>query len=78
MRGDRTHVLVLNVLEQFELSVSSFAENWGAEWLHDLLYRDRSTCKLVFGRTRGDRAAGRADDKIGMMQAYQTRPKAPF
>ena len=53
-RGDRTHVFVLNVLEQFELSVSSFAKNRGAEWLHDLLYRDRSACKLVFRGTRRD------------------------
>jgi hypothetical protein len=51
VRDERTHVFVLNVLEEFEFSVSSFAENWGAEWLHDLLYRDRSTCKLVFRRT---------------------------
>lgn len=69
---------MLNVLEQFELSVRSFAKNWGAEWLHDLLYRNRSTCKLVFGRTRGDRVVGRAGDEIGIVLAHQTRPKAPF
>jgi hypothetical protein len=43
---------MLNVLEEFELSVSSFTENWGAEWLHDLLYRNRGTGELVFSRTR--------------------------
>lgn len=75
---DQTHVLVLNVLEQFELSVGSFAKNRGAEWFHDLLYRDGSTCELVLGRTRGDRAVGRAARWIGWMSAHQTSPKAPF
>ena len=49
---DGTHVLMLDVLEQFELTVSSFAENGGTERFHDLLYRNRSPCELVFGRAR--------------------------
>jgi hypothetical protein len=72
-RGDGTHVLVLNVLEEFELSVGSFAEDGGAERLHDLLYRDRSACELVLGGTREWWVAGHRRGRDG----YQTRPNAP-
>ena len=35
-----TDVLVLDVFKELELAIGSFAKHRGAEWLHDLLYRD--------------------------------------
>ena len=41
---------MLNVLQEFELSVRPFAEHWRAERFHDLLDSDRCSCELVLGR----------------------------
>lgn len=42
-----THVLVTDVLEQFELAVSTLGEDGGGEGLHDLLDGHRSVGELV-------------------------------
>lgn len=42
-------VLVTDVLEQFEFTVSSLGENWSGEGLHDLLDGHRCVCELVVG-----------------------------
>ena len=38
------------MLEELELSVGAFAEDGGAEGLHDLLDRDGRSCELILGR----------------------------
>ena len=38
------------VLEQFQLSVGTLGEHWGAERFHDFLDCDGLTSELVFGR----------------------------
>lgn len=45
-----TDILVLEMLQELQFSVSPFAENGGAEGLHDLLYRHGCPCKLILGR----------------------------
>lgn len=47
----RTHVLVLEMLEQLELAVSSLCEHRGAERLHNLLDGDMLVGELISGRT---------------------------
>jgi hypothetical protein len=44
---ERTDVFVLNMLEEFELAISAFGKNGGAEGFHDLLYGDGCACELV-------------------------------
>jgi hypothetical protein len=44
------NILVLYVLEELELTVCSFAQNWGTEGLHNLLDGNRRPSKLVLGR----------------------------
>ncbi len=51
-RGHKTHVLVLNMFQQLEFAISSFAEDRSAEGFHDLLNRDGGACELVLCRTR--------------------------
>ena len=50
-----THVLVPQMLQQLQLSVSPLAQNWGREGLHDLLDGDRGSSELVLGGTIGSR-----------------------
>jgi len=52
--GNETYVLVLNVLEEFEFAVGSLTEDGCAEGLHDLLYRHRGSCELIFRGAGGD------------------------
>ena len=66
-KGKPTHIFVLNVLEEFELTVGTFGEDGRAEGFHDLLDGDRCTCELVLCRTdksceRGLREDGRLKD----------------
>lgn len=50
------------MLEEFELAVGTLAEDWSAEWLHDLLDRHRRVCELIFrgtgSRTNGQHPTG--------------------
>jgi len=46
-----THVLVLDVFQKLQLAVRSLAKDWRAEGLHDLLYRNRGPCELIFRGT---------------------------
>lgn len=68
-----TYILVLDVLEQLELAVGSFAEDWRAERFHDLLDSDRGTCELVLGRT----GTNEENEGWGTRNAHHTRPNAP-
>lgn len=47
----RTDILVLNVFEEFELTVGAFGEDGRAEGFHDLLDGDGCTCELILCRT---------------------------
>jgi hypothetical protein len=49
-RLNSTDILVLQVLEELQLTICSFRQHWGREWFHDLLDRDALAGKLVFGR----------------------------
>ena len=49
----RLHVFVLDVLEEFELAVCSFAQNGCAEGFHDLLNRNGCAGELISGRAGG-------------------------
>jgi hypothetical protein len=46
----RTHVLVLNVLQELELAICPLGEDWGAEGFHNLLDSHGRACELVLGR----------------------------
>jgi hypothetical protein len=72
--SEPSHVLVLDMLEQFELAIGALGENRGAERLHDLLDRDRGPRELVFRRTGYDQFEFGSSRRRRM---YQTRPKAP-
>ena len=48
-RASNTNVLVLEMLEEFELSVCALRQHRCAERLHDLLDGDILSCELVFG-----------------------------
>lgn len=44
-------ILVANMLEELELSISSLCQDRSGEWLHDLLDGDALTSQLVLCRT---------------------------
>ena len=46
-----SYILMTKVFEEFQLSVCSLGEDWGAERLHDLLDGHSLAGQLVFGRT---------------------------
>lgn len=48
--GDSTYILVLEMLQQLQLSVGSLGQNRCAERLHDLFDCDIGTSEVVFGR----------------------------
>jgi len=65
---------MLDVFEELQLAVRSLAEDWRAERLHDLLYRNRGPCELIFG---GTVVWGEHGDLCTAWRAYHTSPKAP-
>ena len=52
-KGGASYILMSQVLEQFQLTVGSLGQNWRTERLHDLLYSNRLSGQLIFGRTLG-------------------------
>jgi len=71
--ASETYILMLDVLEELELTVSSLAQYWGTEWLHNLLDSNRSRSELILRR---------AFSFMSVMSSlklvtYQTRPNAP-
>ena len=46
-RAESAYVFVLDMVQQFEFTISSLAQDRRAKWLHDLLDRGRGTRKLV-------------------------------
>jgi hypothetical protein len=60
-RQNGTHVFVLEMLEQLELSVCALREDGSAEGLHDLL-----DCDILVGEL----IAGRAVEKFGISETY--------
>lgn len=79
-----THILVLQVLQQLQLSVGSFRQHGSTERLHDLLDRDILTGEVVFGRaTNGIRVSSHGAQQNQYHQnegrnAHQTSPNAPI
>jgi hypothetical protein len=49
----KTHVLMPQMLQQLQLSVSPLAQDGSRERLHDLLDSDGSTSELILGGTDG-------------------------
>lgn len=64
------------VLEQFQLSVSTLREDGGAERFHYFLDCDGLTRELVFGRAINPISVSSSTGAC--MILYQTRPKAPM
>lgn len=50
MKGGASYILMSQVLEKFQLTVSSLGQNRRAERLHDLLYSNGLSGQLIFGR----------------------------
>jgi len=48
VEGQNTYILVLDVFQQFELAIRAFAEDRGAERLHDLLDGNGGSSQLIF------------------------------
>jgi hypothetical protein len=46
-----THILMSEVLQQFEFAVRSLGKDWGAEGLHDLLDGNILVGELISRRT---------------------------
>lgn len=53
MRECAAYVLMLQMLEQLQLSVCSLRQDWCAERLHYLLHSNRLSCELILGRATG-------------------------
>jgi len=47
VQSKETDIFVLDVLEEFELAISAFGEDGGAEGLHNLLDGNGCACELV-------------------------------
>jgi hypothetical protein len=71
---DSSHVLVLDVLEQFQLAVRALGEDRCAERFHDLLDRGSRAGELVLCRAGSDQSTSQTAAREGL---HQTRPKAP-
>ena len=50
VKGGASYILMSQVLEKFQLTVSSLGQNRRAERLHDLLYSNGLSGQLIFGR----------------------------
>ena len=82
-RGGRTNILVLQVLQQLQLSVCPLGKHRCAEGLHDLLDGDILVGELVSGRAATENQSvgdhgGRLKVRERGEMTYQTRPKAPM
>jgi len=53
VRKSETHVLMPQMLQQLQLSVSPLAQNGSREGLHNLLDGDSGTSELILGGTDG-------------------------
>lgn len=71
-----TNVFMAEVLEQLELTIGSFRQDWGAKGFHDLLDSDRLVGELVFCRTTI--VSSQFPTVNPSMMSYQTRPNAPM
>lgn len=73
----QSYVLVTEMFQEFEFSVSTLREDRSAERLHDLFHRDGLACELILCGTVHMFSAGGANSNHDR-DSYQTSPKAPI
>ena len=79
----QAHIVMLEMLEEFELAVGAFGQDELCKWLDDLLDRDIGARDVVFrGAATGCMSVTAVQGtatRPGRSQraAYQTRPNAP-
>jgi hypothetical protein len=47
--GPKTHILMLQVLQELQFAVCSLGQDWRAERLHNLLHSDALVGEVIFG-----------------------------
>lgn len=74
-----SHILMLEMLQQLQFTVSPLRQDRSAEGLHNLLNRNMLSCELILGRA-GAAVNTAFAQIIGFYldQAYHTRPNAPM
>lgn len=70
------HILMLEVLEQFQFPIGSLCKYRSTEWLHDLLDRNRLSCELIL--CRAVLPVSPFIPGAHRVTTYHTRPKAPM
>lgn len=86
MAGRSTHVLMSQMLQQFQLSIRSLRQNRRTKRFHDLLHGDRLRCQLIPRRTSDSNYASAPNCPASSRRcrgcergwSYQTSPKAPI
>lgn len=73
-----THILVLEVLQELQLSICPLRQDWCAERLHYLLNCNILAGELIFGRAVRVHQNFTIQLSPGGRSSYQTSPKAPI